>query len=404
LGWQSHQRSLDSSGEVAAMQARDQIISGTTQETRHTGQVFFTDIGAVIRNRVIPGPLIKSSRSGHYTTYNPWNYGIEKWGRWRTKGNGYGKTWYIPDPNIWTRWENYLSGSLLSLPTWERADLYNQALDRLNDRVRGGLDLSIALAESGTTARMFRAVGKTLSHAVSWKRYVAKGFRPSNLRNWIADGSKGAANGWLQWQYGWRPLLGDVYQAADESRRFCLGATSRFRGSKRENREVSTTQFHQIWPVGANQLVPVMVTGQFTQACTINLALDDLNGFDLARWTSLNPISIAWELIPFSFVADWFFDLGSMLRATETALLYNSRFKGGYVSELYRVELDGFVDFYQPPSGDCLLNKVGSYRDDIQFQRTILSSYPLPRKPSVKVALGTERLLSAASLLRQMLK
>jgi hypothetical protein len=121
-------------------------------------------------------------------------------------------------------------------------------------------------------------------------------------------------------------------------------------------------------------------------------------------------VSLGWELIPYSFVVDWFIDVGSYLRNLETALLFGTIFKSGFVSELYAVDL---VDDYLPSflintkqtdtATWWLLTKATSRRRYREFYRTKLTSYPFPRKPTFKVDLGSQRLLSAASLLRQIL-
>lgn len=129
----------------------------------------------------------------------------------------------------------------------------------------------------------------------------------------------------------------------------------------------------------------------------------------LSRWSSLNPVSIAWELVPYSFVVDWFYDIGSFLRDTETAYLNNSRFDGGFNTTIWafetseRIRYDifnkGLVPYW---SNIGRLNADWRWKNLI-FNRTILSSYPFPRIPQVKTDLSANRMLSAAALLAQFL-
>lgn len=123
--------------------------------------------------------------------------------------------------------------------------------------------------------------------------------------------------------------------------------------------------------------------------------------FDLARWTSLNPASIAWELTPYSFVVDWFLDIGGTLRNFETAVLSQGSFHHGYIDYLMYYDSDqefvylgshgGAVD------GDDIIVSGNLYESD--FVREVLTSYPYPRLPSFNAKLGWQRLLSAAALL-----
>jgi hypothetical protein len=126
----------------------------------------------------------------------------------------------------------------------------------------------------------------------------------------------------------------------------------------------------------------------------------------LAKWTSLNPLSVAWELVPYSFVVDWFYDVGSYMRNLETALLYDNKFKSGFVSTLALYEGHGTALDQRNPSSsgrNFLITGNASIRR-ASFNRVLLFSYPLPSIPSFQVDLGWQRLLSAASLLRQKLK
>lgn len=123
---------------------------------------------------------------------------------------------------------------------------------------------------------------------------------------------------------------------------------------------------------------------------------------DLARWTSLNPISIAWELMPYSFVVDWFYDIGSTLRNFETALLYN-QYVTGYVDELYVAVSKEDVDLKKRPAFQGYRYRSKGYRRKIDFNRSVLTSAPLPRKPQWKVSMGWQRWMSAWALSSQVL-
>lgn len=275
------------------------------------------------------------------------------------------------------------------MPSWDRSNVYNAALTRLNDKIRGGLDISIALAEAKTTARMVRALGNVIAHA----------------RNFRSFGStKDLANGWLQWQYGWKPLCNDVFAVADESIRIVLNKLQSVRARVTYPIKVSGLATRMIVEGGYD--IPINRDGSGKQSCTFSVSYYPKE-FELARWTSLNPVSIAWELIPYSFVIDWFVDVGSYLRNLESALLYNNVFNSGYVSELFAY--DGTETVVQPNSYEVgiytrFYTNTARRRRERRFRRTRLLSYPLPRAPSISADLNSARLFSAAALLRQLLK
>jgi hypothetical protein len=49
-----------------------------------------------------------------------------------------------------------------------------------------------------------------------------------------------------------------------------------------------------------------------------------LNG-DLKKWGFLDPVGAAWDLVPLSFVYDWFFNLGDALKALEAYAVFDER-------------------------------------------------------------------------------
>lgn len=282
-------------------------------------------------------------------------------------------------------------------PPWDnRNTAYNLALSRLNGLVRGELDLSVALAESGTTARMLKSTGKLLKLAGRLK--PPGGF----------GSTKDVANGYLQWKYGWSPLLGDIFGAANEALRVVINKLEKTSARGRVSEDGVTKC---IYPsIHGVPNVPVNRTrkhGDNFSSCTIGVAIKiPDSAFQLSRWTSMNPVSIAYELIPYSFVVDWVFDIGSYLRDFETACLYSSAFDSGYVSEIHRVSAVDEVGYYSHKVNAFQRKELIDIRATLrrtEFRRTSLSSYPFPRRPTIKVDLSSSQMLSAAALLRQLL-
>lgn len=119
----------------------------------------------------------------------------------------------------------------------------------------------------------------------------------------------------------------------------------------------------------------------------------------MSNFSSLNPVSIAWELMPWSFVIDWFYDVGGYIRNLETAMLHNSRFIHGYVTygEKTDVKLKQHGTVSVSGSKRIYAYTGGAVRT--MKDRAVLTSYPFPRIPVVSVDLGSGRLANAAALL-----
>lgn len=336
---------------------------------------------------VTPGSLVH----GNFHDPNGWSYTVISAVRPRgviqhTEGIGSGPKTLIQD-------EGTFGGNSAEPlpPAWDRALVYNRALENLNSKVRGNLDLSIDLAEAGTTGRMIKGIGDVISFARHPSRWTTKDL----------------ANGWLQWQYGWKPLFSSVYDVCDEQSRIVRKALTKVKGKCTIPIRVDETVVK-----GLNSTDTLCKrTGGGRQACTISVHLEP-RGWDLDQWSSLNPVSLAWELIPYSFVIDWFYDIGSWMRNLESGLLYSPNFVTGYVSELFAVEVkENFRNYSNGysfgPDSENNWRKVIDVKASLRrvdFVRTKLVSYPFPRKPTFKVDLGSQRLFSAAALLRQLLR
>lgn len=279
-------------------------------------------------------------------------------------------------------------------PPFDSTNLYNEAVSKLNDKSRGDLDISVDLAEAHKTGKMFNATKNAVDYWNQfWKRSGPKWVRA------LAGGSKVAANAWLEFTYGWKPLASTLYGAADESLRLVVNKIEHHRGRASQLVVPAYVTLETIWgPVN----FPV-VGGGIKYSITLGVALTT-DQHDPARWSSLNPVSIAWELMPYSFVVDWFYDVGGYLRNVETSLLYMNRFRTGYRTDLSVSKVTCQITDKLVSAGETHSSIHRGTVEHVDINRKVLTSYPAPYLPSFEAKLGSSRLLSAASLLRQRMK
>lgn len=323
-----------------------------------------------------PGAMVKGKRSEDH----PWSFTkvYRSFGDnnfWRSYRYPYGTSRTGPGAG------GYPSAPIPTIPA---PDPYNKALDRIYEQVRGGMDLSVDLAEyKQTLAGISGASDQILG--------IAK-----HLRS-IGGISKLASNTWLQWQYGIKPLMRTINDLA--SHQIELTTRPKYyiaRASSRATSKSSTTISG----------LPGIQTQDASNRVLLKICFSVSNAerYALSTYTSLNPLSIAWELTPYSFVADWFIDIGGYLRMAETALLCGLECHGGMLTRTSLTKSHtrtvGYVPPYNETYFDCeALTEVKT------LNRSILAaSMPMPQLPSFDVSLGSQRLLSAAALLRQFLK
>lgn len=254
--------------------------------------------------------------------------------------------------------------------------VYNQALSKVYDDIRGTIDLSVDFAQAGQVFRMLKSVSKLSNYVRS--------FSP---KNW---GRK-----WLEYQYGWRPLVNTVYESANRVvNQAVTPKTVKARAA--QTADLVDSPFILGTNVQASRRSYLSARAEIS--LTYELPPSTLN--TLSQFTSLNPASIAWELMPGSFVIDWLVDVGGYLRNAESALLLSTGFKSGYSTE---TTLLSAVTTSRGSTTDELgftqYCFVDGYARQVKKRRLALSEAPFPRPPSFRADLGAQRLLSAASLL-----
>lgn len=195
-------------------------------------------------------------------------------------------------------------------------------------------NLALFVAESDQVIDMIASTAGTLAKAY---KAVRKGnFKKAARALGITTPTGQARNSWLAYRYGWMPLLGDVASAAEaaasvlynkpeEQRVLCRGPKSESSWTTRY--PASDTRYsHGSGLMSAAKDCTFLERGESKAWLTVRCksrSLMRLEQFGLA-----NPLALAWELVPFSFVADWFVGIGDYLNA-QTALLGLEVLDGG---------------------------------------------------------------------------
>lgn len=270
--------------------------------------------------------------------------------------------------------------------------VYNQALSRLHDKMRSTIDLSVSIAQRGQVASMLASTAKLVTYVrrspIRALRSAFKDFR---------TGVRGAGSKWLEFQYGWKPLAQDIYNTANQIIEGRDSLTKvKVRASEEMKRKLKYPDGNLILWVDALESHRVELSIEFKP-------LDGELQY-LSNFTSLNPASIIWELTPWSFVVDWFVDIGGYMRAMETSLLLSNSFKSGYITTTSRDLYEGYTSFQGfHNSFNWTESSKGSFKRTSK-SRSRLGAMPFPRLPSFKANLGSGRLLNAAGLLSQFLR
>jgi len=275
-------------------------------------------------------------------------------------------------------------------------NVFNDAIAKVYDRVRGSADLSVDLLQGKQALQMLSSTAALVRQVKSFDPFKLAQYYAGFQKN-IREGRKltrGVGSKWLEFQYGWKPLAQTIYDSAVElqtQRPPVMRITERAKGK-------NSSSLSSQGPYNGGS-VQLETSSRCLVQCEFGVNASSLNL--LSNFTSVNPVSIAWELTPYSFVVDWFLDIGGYMRSFESSVLNGSNFRGGFITETYQVRMTGkeirsFNTFDKTVSVSYEASSVTSGK-----RRTLLLSAPTPRIPQFKNGLGSGRLLNAASLLSQ---
>lgn len=211
---------------------------------------------------------------------------------------------------------------------------------------------------------------------------------------------------WLEYQYGWRPLLNDIYGAAE-----VLAGNHAAAKPLRFTATASAT----IQKLGASAPCYFSVNGSnyasrvdysVAEKCRYVLEVVEDQAWlnHLASTGLTNPLLLAWELVPYSFVVDWFIPIGKYLEQLEYAR--GLTFRRGTVSsnKTGGAEVKYYLSSVTPGYYPGTTNGKGFSIVKKSKTRTLLGSFPYQKFPSLRPNLGVSQVLSGLALLTQLLK
>lgn len=210
------------------------------------------------------------------------------------------------------------------------------------------------------------------------------------VRNVKANDIGGA---WLEYWFGYAPLMGDIHNSIQL---------------------LSRPTQRTIWvSARAGAQAPVTkTTGTIASGLVDKVVLKYKRNVEMGLWADLinpwtsqlelhgvaNPVSVAWELIPFSFLVDWFANVGDVINSYTDTLGWV--FRAGYMSTVRRAEGS---HVYYPYDKSYPFEAYAAWRT--VMQRTQMSSLPSVELHVQRLNhLSVTRAATAVALLTKFLK
>jgi hypothetical protein len=217
----------------------------------------------------------------------------------------------------------------------------------------------------------------------------------------VPPNSGDAAKDWLSIQYGWKPLLSDVFGGLEE-----MANTLNFTPPKNKVTSGIIGEWDDlsfVIPAIASHCPPCRAERKLH--VTLKGAIEYEVGSEglqfLTRTGVMNPLAVAWELVPYSFVVDWFLPVGSYLNNLD----YNHGlvFKRGWLTT--KVEGSWKVrpipGTYVNPAGFVSTWSGGAGDSNVKyFAREILAGFPPVHFPPFKDPISLKHATNALALLR----
>lgn len=288
-----------------------------------------------------------------------------------------------------------------------------------NEVMNSKFNLGVALGEARQTVGLVgssvrRVVGGIDKFCDTWnlnRRQFRQLLRsPRSILNpqFVAElGKKNAnkaANAWLEYNYGWKPLVRDTYAASEVLDDYVNGQSMPLSCTTKkgymEDDEIVFDWGNLINTNTWRMELPCRISTGVHFSVTYYVPDGTLPSFQSLGLT--NPAAIAWELVPYSFVVDWFVDIGNWLSALNaTNGLF---FREGSASLIQKIDsTSDFVPKIVPGNSVTIVKcPTAGVLVSGKFQRQVLSGFPgIPMLPSIKTRLGLPQLASGLSLLVQ---
>jgi hypothetical protein len=202
---------------------------------------------------------------------------------------------------------------------------------------------------------------------------------------------------WLELQYGWLPLISDTFNAAKAFEAISQGPQTRVvRVSHKKTRslEASTS--------------PTTHTARYEKTTRRTLIYEMAEELSVPRQLGLlDPLSVAWEILPWSFVIDWFIPIGSYLDVVNQVPHLKGRFLQTTVTKARNLREMRWLGGGKP--SNWLYDEIiltpdqGEYFLRVQMDREVLGSFPPVPPPTFSLTGAVEgrRVWNAIALAQQ---
>lgn len=240
--------------------------------------------------------------------------------------------------------------------------------------------------------------GDVFSYSVRGRRFRTPGMK----KNILPNSAKFFSSAWLQLQYAWKPLLADVHDGA-EAVASMVNKPTRTTIRLSHFRENSGNNI-------PGQSINALMNARARTTVWWKISFEKLPEISFPDRMGLSdPVNVLWELVPYSFVVDWFLPIGAYLEAHATSA-HLRQLKAVKIVESRKIterwtswKLNPDRAWVWSPNPGPSVDSPPFYKRTA-FSRTILNSFPpfqIPHKPPLFELNSISHLVSGISLMVQ---
>lgn len=180
--------------------------------------------------------------------------------------------------------------------------LMSSVLSKIKDQK---VNIAVMIPELGKTTDLFWDLSRTVYEGYRRLR------RGEFIRGAIWDRrrtsgkqSKWLAKRWLEFSYGIQPTMSDIWGLSQELQKKHTGNFKKVRSRQSQGATFRIPDQSSFRNITVSHEISVMMVARYRETATLH---------SLSSYGITNPLAVAWELIPYSFVLDWAIGVGDYL-------------------------------------------------------------------------------------------
>lgn len=310
------------------------------------------------------------------------------------------------------QWGSSAYGSAPSGLLAVSTSLENRAIKKLQGKTGPSSNIAQDLWQVSQLTRM---IGDTTTRLAASMRSLKKGDLPQAISSlWHTstprfnkrhppNPANSLADNWLALQYGWKPLLSDIHGLMDSIARLQLASVVVYTARSSAHYDEQKVNYMTLGTPGSPRIGAQITTSTVDVRYGIRYQIDNHLKAFLAQTGFTNPINLAWEVLPYSFVVDWFIPIGPYL---ESLTAWDGLvFLDGWKSTLRRTHTIWNVaysgkQYLLDPNDHQMISYIGNCaRVTTEYARVKLTAFPGLSIPSFKNPVSGQHAANGLALL-----